>query len=399
MTKGLMGVDWEERIDFPRMRRERLQKAKDALAASDVDVLFVFATEDSRYLTSARSHLGPTYSNKLTTVLAEGHEPILFTMDDEYCRESMTWMDSGQIQERAILNEPAGVRKWVDLLTGLIDGLDDKTVGVDVWDPFLEECLKEALPKTRFVNGYAVLSKAKIIKTEDEIACLKVATVITEAAMDAAQDFLKPGVRECEVLAAAWHKMTAMGSEWTQCANIVCSGPYTAPYRRFTSDRYIRRGDPVIIDIGSCFNGYWGDFTRTVICGDIKPTSEQIEWHMKSYNSVWNACAAARPGNTTLDVYQAAEPYVLNSLGHGSGTNPWEPPFFSRTVYDAPKPLEAGMTFNLEPYAGKRGVGGFRLENNLVVTEEGPDVYTPYPYDERLVTDVHPMDTSTGRMR
>ena len=57
------------------------------------------------------------------------------------------------------------------------------------------------------------------------------------------------------------------------------------------------------------------------------------------------------------------------------------------------------MTFNLEPYAGKRGVGGFRLENNLVVTEEGPDVYTPYPYDERLVTDVHPMDTSTGRMR
>ena len=394
MTKGLMGVDWEERIDFPRMRRERLQKAKDALAASDVDVLFVFATEDSRYLTSARSHLGPTYSNKLTTVLAEGHEPILFTMDDEYCRESMTWMDSGQIQERAILNEPAGVRKWVDLLTGLIGGLDDKTVGVDVWDPFLEECLKEALPKTRFVNGYAVLSKAKIIKTEDERF-----SQFLHAFQDAAQDFLKPGVRECEVLAAAWHKMTAMGSEWTQCANIVCSGPYTAPYRRFTSDRYICRGDPVIIDIGGCFNGYWGDFTRTVICGDIKPTSEQIEWHMKSYNSVWNACAAARPGNTTLDVYQAAEPYVLNSLGHGSGTNPWEPPFFSRTAYDAPKPLEAGMTFNLEPYAGKRGVGGFRLENNLVVTEEGPDVYTPYPYDERLVTDVHPMDTSTGRMR
>ncbi|GIS07823.1 MAG: hypothetical protein CM15mP111_4380 [Hyphomicrobiales bacterium] len=52
-----------------------------------------------------------------------------------------------------------------------------------------------------------------------------------------------------------------MGSEWTQCSNIVASGPYTAPYRRFTSDRIIRNGDPVIIDIGACFNGYYGDLT------------------------------------------------------------------------------------------------------------------------------------------
>lgn len=399
MTRGFMSVDWEERIDFARLRRERLQKAKDALATSDVDVLFVFATEDSRYLTSARSHLGPTYSNKLTTVLAEGYEPILFTMDDEYCRESMTWMDHEQIQARAILNEPEGVKKWADLLRSLIGSLDGKRVGVDVWDPLMEEYLKIAFPKSDFVNGYEVLSKAKIIKTEDEIACLKAATVITETGMDAALKYLEPGVRECEVLSVAWQKMTALGSEWTQCANIVCSGPYTAPYRRFTSDRVIRRGDPVIIDIGGCFNGYWGDFTRTVICGDIKPTDEQVEWHMKSYNAVWNACASAKPGNTTLDVYKAAEPYVLNSLGHGSGTNPWEPPYFSQTVYDAPKPLEVGMAFNLEPYAGKRGVGGFRLENNLVVTTDGPDIYTPYPYDERLVTDVHPLDTSTGRTR
>jgi Xaa-Pro aminopeptidase len=55
----------------------------------------------------------------------------------------------------------------------------------------------------------------------------------------AAVDFLKPGVKECEVLAVAWHEMTRMGCEWTQCSNIICSGPYTAPYRRFTSDRII----------------------------------------------------------------------------------------------------------------------------------------------------------------
>ncbi len=120
---------------------------------------------------------------------------------------------------------------------------------------------------------------------------------------------------------------------------------------------------------------------------------------MNSYNAVWNSCAASKVGNTTLDVYKAAEPYVLDSLGHGSGTNPWELPYFSPASYDDPLALEEGMTFNLEPYAGKIGVGGFRLENNVVVTSNGPDVYTPYPYDERLVTDVHPLDTSTGRTR
>ncbi len=74
--QGLMGVDWEERIDFGRLRRERLQKAKDALARSDVDVLFVFRTEDCRYLTSFRSHLHPAASlGMAVSVLAKGGEP------------------------------------------------------------------------------------------------------------------------------------------------------------------------------------------------------------------------------------------------------------------------------------------------------------------------------------
>ncbi|MFC1491720.1 M24 family metallopeptidase [Nitrospinota bacterium] len=400
MSKGFMGVDWEERIDFARMRGERLDRAKAALADSDVDVLFIFLTEDCRYLMGYRSHLHPVSSlGKAVCVLAKGGEPIVFTMDHVHSRARMTWLAPEQIQERAVINEKAGIQRWADTVSGLVGSLDGKRVGVDIWTPGLEARLKEAFPKTEFVDGYEVLMKAKVIKTQDEIACLKAATVMTEAAMEAALDFLKPGVRECEVLAVAWEKMTALGSEWTQCANIVCSGPYTAPYRRFTSDRIIRKGDPVIIDIGGCFNGYWGDFTRTYICGNIAPTKEQIEWHMNSYNSVWNACAASKPGNTTLDVYQAAEPYVLNSLGHGSGTNPWELPYFSPVAYDAPMKLETGMTFNLEPYAGKVGVGGFRLENNVVVTENGPDVYTPYPYDARLVTDVHELDTSTGRTR
>lgn len=397
---GLMGVDWEQRIDFARLRRERLQRAKDALNNSDVDALFVFRTEDCRYLTGFRSHLHPTASLGMgVSVLAKGGEPFIFSMDHDHVRARMTWLNPEQIQERANLRDISAVRNWADRVGGLIGNLDGKKVGVDLWSPSIEARLKEAFPKTEFVDGYEVMMKAKIIKTQDEVFCLKAATSITEAAMEDALDFLRPGVRECEVLAVAWERMTALGSEWTQCANIVCSGPYTAPYRRFTSDRIIRKGDPVIIDIGGCFNGYWGDFTRTYICGDIGASKEMIDWHMKCYNAVWNSCGESKVGNTTLDVYKAAEPYVLDSLGHGSGTNPWELPYFSPAAYEDPLDLAPGMSFNLEPYAGAVGVGGFRLENNLVVTNNGPDIYTPYPYDERLVTEVHPLDTTTGLTR
>lgn len=397
---GLIGVDWEERIDFARLRRERLRKAQAALADSEADLLFVFRTEDARYLTGYRHHLGPTpLLGNATVVLRADQDPVLYTMDYEHCRTRMPWLSEDCLQPRANFREEVGIRKWAASVESIVGSLAGKVIGVDLWSPTLEDGIRQAFPDSTFVDGYKVLMEAKIIKTEDEVACLKVANAITEAGMDAARDALRPGVRECEVLAAAWHKMTALGSEWTQCSNIVASGPYTAPYRRFTSDRVIRNGDMVIIDIGGCFNGYWGDLTRTWVCGNINPTSEQRELHQKAYDALWNACAASRPGNTTADVFAAADPYVLDSLGHGSGMAPWEPPYFSPHTKDDPTELRPGMQFNLEPYAGQPGIGGFRLENNLVVTEGEPDIYTTYPFDERLVIDLHPLDTSTGRVR
>ncbi len=156
----------------------------------------------------------------------------------------------------------------------------------------------------------------------------------------------------------------------------------------------------VIIDIGACFNGYYGDLTRTWLCGErLRPTPEQKRIYQACSNALFNACAQAKPGNTTADVFRAAEPHVLDSLGHGSGVNPWEPPYFSPFSKEEPVVLEAGMQFNLEPYAGEPGVGGVRLENNLVVGEWGPEIYTTYPFDEHFLDEVHPLDVSTGRVR
>lgn len=396
---GWMGVDWEQRIDFDKLRKGRLERARAAIAATDLDALLIMRTEDSRYITGHRSHLGPVASLTFgNVVLHRSGKYVLYTMDQDTNKMGMTWLESGELAGRANVRDDTGTRTWAEEVKAEFKISRGATIGIDLWTPRIEAVLKEVFDGVQFVDGYDVLLKAKMIKTPEELQCMRAAGVMTEAGFQAALDVLKPGVKECEVLAAAWAAMTRLGSEWTQCANIVASGPYTAPYRRFTSDRIIREGDPVIIDIGGCFNGYWGDMTRTYICGDkIKPTPEQIELHQQCYDAIFRAAEASIPGNTNYDVYKAAQPCVRDNLGHGAGLSPWEPPYFSSSAKDSPVTLEVGMVMNYEPYAGKPGVGGFRLENNIIVTPNGPEIYSTQHFEPRLLKYTHPLDKTTGR--
>ena len=401
---GMMGVDWEERVNFDRMRRERLQKAKDAMEQAGVDALFVFALEDVRYLTGYRNHLGPvTTLGGAAAVLPRGGDPILCTGDFKHALARMPWIHPDNVLGRPFIRTEGGTRKWAEIITGKIGKLAEGKIGVDLLSFGLSQWLPKCFPKAQFVDGKEVLSRGKMIKTRDEIECQKIVTMITEAGFQALLDHLKPGVKECELLSIAWQKFTELGSEWTQCANIVCSGPYTAPYRRFTSDRVIREGDMVIVDIGACYNGYWGDFTRTFLCGNVRPTKEQIDLCQESYDTLFKCLAEAVAGKTNGDIGKYLNHPEHNpnsdgvSSGHGAGVNPWEPPWIAHLTPDAIVPLRPGMLFSVEPYAGKPGIGGFRLENQVFVGENEPDIITPMSFDERLLRDVHPLDRTTGR--
>jgi Xaa-Pro aminopeptidase len=381
---GMMGVDWEERIDFDRMRRERLRRAHDAMEEADVDVLFVFAWEDVRYLTGFRSHLGPVATLGLVAaVLPRGGDPILCTLDRSHALARMPWIPAGNVLGRPFVRTEGGTRKWAAEVSGLLGNLVEGRIG--------------------FVDGREVLGRAKMVKTRDEVECQKLVTMITEAGFQALLDHLKPGVRECELLSIAWQTFTELGSEWSQCANIVCSGPYTAPYRRFTSDRIIREGDLVVVDIGACYNGYWGDFTRTYVCGDVRPTPEQIDLHQEAYDTLFNALAEAVEGKTNADMGRHLNHPETNpnsddlSGGHGAGVNPWEPPWIANLTPEVIIPLRENMLFSVEPYAGRVGIGGVRLENQVFVGKDTPNVITTLSFDERLLRDVHPLDPTTGR--
>ena len=401
---GMMGVDWEERVDFDRMRRERLQKAREAMEKAGLDALFVFALEDVRYLTGFRSHLGPVTTLGLAAaVLPRGGDPILCTLDIVHARQRMPWLHRDNILGRPFIRTEGGTRKWAEEIKTKIGKLAEGKIGVDLLSFGLSQWLPGCFPKAQFVDGKEVLSHAKVIKTRDEIECQKIVTMMTEAGFQSLLDHLKPGAKECEILAIAWQKFTELGSEWSQCANIVCSGPYTAPYRRFTSDRVIRESDLVVVDIGACYNGYWGDFTRTFVCGNVRPTPAQIDLHQECYNTLFNACAEAVVGKTNGDIGKHLNHPQTNpnsddlSGGHGAGVNPWEPPWVTNLTPDAIVPLRPGMLFSIEPYAGKPGIGGIRLENQVFVGEKEPDIITPMSFDERLLRDVHPLDKTTGR--
>lgn len=404
---GFMGVDWEERIDFDRMRRERLQKAKDVLEKSDLSALFVFRLEDIRYLTGYRCHGGPVALLGIAAaVLPRRGDPILCTLDWSLCRASMPWLKPDNITYRPFIRTEGGTKRWADEMKGRLGKLAEGKIGVDIWTPNLSKWLPKFFPKAEFVDGKEILSQAQMIKTKDEIECQKAVTMITEAGFHVLLDNLKPGVKECELLAIAWKKFTDLGSEWTQCTNVVASGPYTAPYRRLTSDRIVREGDMVIVDIGACFNGYWGDFTRTFVCGNIMPTQEQIDLHQECYNTLFNACADAVIGKTNADIGKHLNDQFENphsggiSGGHGAGVGPWEPPWLSDLTTDATILLQPGMLFSIEPYAGVPGIGGFRLENQVFVTDgKEPNIITTLPFDERLLQDIHPLDKTTGRKR
>lgn len=397
---GSMQVDWEERIDFARMRAERVKKAQDALGASGLDALIMFSPEDVRYMTSFRFHLGPTPLLILAAVvLPRGGEPILCVLDEDHVRARMPWIKAENVLPGPLRAE------FGPAVKARLGKLAEGRIGVDIFTKRQWDSLLATFPKAEFVDGKTVIDRAKMVKTKDEIECQRIVTMITEAGHQELLRNLRPGIKECELLSIAWGKFTALGSEWTQCANIVCSGPDTAPYRRFTTDRIIREGDLVVVDIGACFNGYWGDFTRTYVCGDVMPTKEQMDLHQECYDTLFNALNEARVGKTNLDVVEHLNNPKTNpnsggiSVGHGAGTGPWEPPFFTRSEIEEPTPFQPGMLFSIEPYAGKVGIGGIRLENQVLVTEGEPDIYTTMPFDERLVRNVHPLDKTTGRRK
>jgi Xaa-Pro aminopeptidase len=327
-----------------------------------------------------------------SAVMFREGDPIIWGMDKETSECLMPGLDPLNIMEELRLGEMEPYTElWAKELKDhcIRRKIKPKKIAIDAMTISLLKAVQGEFPDAEIVDGHIYMMMCRSIKTIDEIRCLVAAYMITAAGMEKARIVLKePGIRECEVLGEAYKVMYSLGSEWVQCSNIVCSGDYTYPYRRFTSDRIIQPRDLVVVDIGGRFNGYYGDFTRTFFAGDdnLEPTKEQKEIYQRTYDALRRVEQAAKPGNTTADLWRAATENCVwgGFLGHGLGIGPAEYPPLNKESINMPIQLCSGMVFSVEPYVGKQAVGGVRLEDNFVITEDGCAVLGPFPHDPRL---------------
>jgi Xaa-Pro aminopeptidase len=374
---GQMAVDWETRIDFEKMRRERLQRAREAMAKNNLDYLVLMRLENARYVTGIKRLYWPTIrlgGGPIVVLPREGN-PTIWITDPDFSSKVLSWFPRDCFREPPEMDLENEVEGFVDEL-GEIFGkaLQKASIGFDIFSPAMFTVLPRKLPKAKISDGYKVMIEAEMIKTPEEQACMKMAYVMSEAGLQAAVDILKPGVRECELVGACFNKFWQLGSETTQCSQAVSSGPGTFPYRRFHTDRIIMMGELVNMDFGANYNGYFGDFCRAFVCGK-KPSGVQMELIKRAYDSQMQSLKALKPGYTGAEL---CKKLGRKHIGHGIGIAAFQPPHLNST--DTSVVLQPGMMFSVDCLTTKEGVGGIHMEDQVIITETGCEVYTTYPY-------------------
>ena len=398
-------IDWTKRIDFDLLRSERTKSLSAQIKKHKLDAILCFKAENLRYMTGYRPLWWPiSFLTRNAGIMVADKEPILFPTSGCYerCRDTMYWMKKENIRPLATMEDPGIVeeeikKKFLPAFKEL--GITKAKIGLDHVSMLTLMKLKEAFPKADFVNGDHCVLDAQVIKNSEEIKCMRASSQMAMIAMDRAIRAINIGVRECEILAEAMHALYSNGMEVPQCNLIVTSGDGTAPLRRFASDKQINQNELVFMDLGGCFNGYFSDFTRTVIFG--KPNAQ----HKKIYRAVYEMMNEIKrtvvPGNTNADVNKAARKVVIDHgfkghdylglLGHSIGVTGLTYPIVGEIAAMSEREvvLKPGMIFSLEPgifIPGVPGGGGVRLEDTILVTEEGNEVLTTTPYDENLLS-------------
>ncbi len=401
-ARGPFHTSYEQRADLTALRRQRVARAQTARESAGLDALLVWKDENVRYLTDLRPQLIAGKTTALNgALLVPGADPILFCSGGERDRvdRTMPWITEAHtipiIEERSLIE--GFVR---EILAPVLHdhSVDAARLGIDELNTSLMQLMATHLPDLSIEDGDTPMQQARMIKLPGEIELLEEAAALADAVTAAAAAAVAEGVRECEVAAEGMRALFRLGGEYAHVMTpFVASGENMAPPHRICSDKLIRNGDLVFIDIGANWNGYFGDVARTTICG--RPSRRQQEIYSAVYDGLQAGIAEMRPGRTNQDVTRAivtaANAYGLGDqflslfIGHGVGMGANEPPYIGESLPGAPVfELRPGMVFAVEPLIwveGVRGGGGVRLEEQVLITEEGPHVMSRAPFDDRMV--------------
>jgi Xaa-Pro aminopeptidase len=397
-------VDWEQRVDFDRLRKERLARASAVLKQSSLGALLSFDMNNIRYVSA--THIGTWAVDKLIrfSLLARDAEPIVWDFGSAARHHKLYCPWLGEERSRAGLStfrgaivpeagRPEDVARKVRVELEK-RGLLGDPVGIDIVEPpVLFALQKEGI---KVVDGQQVMQQARMIKTEDEITLLNTACMMVDSAYTHLYEAMKPGMRENECVGLVAKVLYDLGSEHVEGVNAI-SGERCSPHPHVYTDRALRPGDPAYFDIIHSYNGYRTCYYRTLAVGSA--SRAQVDAYKRCRDYLDEAISLIRPGATTAEVVKVwpkatefgfpdEEAAFALQLGHGVGLSVWEKPMFSRLVsLEHPEVIQENMVFALETFwPASDGWSAARIEEQLVVTKDGCEVITRFPAEELLVT-------------
>jgi Xaa-Pro aminopeptidase len=396
-TFGQMQVDWEERINIDRLRKERLAKAKAQLKESGVGALLCFDMNNIRYITS--THIGTWAQDKLVRfcLLPQNDEPIMWDFGSAARHHKMycPWLGEGRSRAgistlRGAMSPETG--RAEDVARKIRIELEERKLmneplAVDVVElPVLFALQKEGI---KIVDGQQIMQNSRILKTQDEITLLNTACMMVDTAYDHLYEAMRPGIRENECVGLVNKVLFDLGSEQVEGVNAI-SGERCNPHPHVFTDRVMRPGDPAYFDIVHSYLGYRTCYYRTFAIGSA--SRPLIDAYKRCRDYLDAAIETIKPGVTTAEVvklwpkaqefgFPDEESCFAMQYGHGVGLSVWEKPIFSRLVsLEHPETIEENMVFALETFwPSSDGWSAARIEEELVVTKTGCEVMTRFP--------------------
>lgn len=345
----------------------RLVKLREKLTATKATGLLVTSPYNLRYLTGFTG----------TTGLA------VITMEEAFFITDFRYKE--QVAKQCIGFEL--IQNTGPIFEALADLVNEKNIEVLGFEadymPFSTYKTIEKLVEAPLVGITAVVETLREVKEEAEIATIKKACEIADSAFTHILGYIKEGMTEIQVANELDFHMRSLGATGVSFETIVASGVRSAMPHGVASEKVIEKGDMITLDFGCYYNGYVSDMTRTIALGD--PGEELKNIHQRVLDAQLKVTAAAKPGMSGVALDQVARGYFEelgcaeafgHSTGHGIGLEIHEGPNVSRV---AEKLFVPGNVITNEPGLYYPGVGGCRIEDDLLITETGVEVLTKSP--------------------
>lgn len=393
---GRHQVDFQERVNMERMRKERLEKFRAQMSQAGVSVMLLLAPHNMRY-TVAYTHLTYAVGNAYVLLPLEG-DPIVFghTCSALQDRRNMPWLKPENVRFYMIAaigsmvsgNPPfdqALSERFGQQMKGALKEmkLDKEVLALDIPDPRAQAALERVGIRTSVRPDIAL--KAQEIKTQDEIECFRICASICDIAHYELAKYAEPGKSELELAGYMNFRGMAYGCEPVP-NSFVASGQFSHPNYRYSTDRILRPGDIFVADtIQFSWNGYKSCCYRTYSV--VTPPSQAARDAMKRMiDAVDEALSQCKPGNTTADMMKNfpewGEPpgHGGGNAMHGLGLVNYGPPWgLNPFSLQYPQVLKEGHVFAIEPEMGIGDGQGVRLEEMVVVTKTGCEVLNHAP--------------------